>query len=500
MAELGIAGLVLAIPGVILHCIQCGEYLYNLTNKFKSASESVRQIRAFSYELSHGRLKVSLELTEKVDIDPELDEHLKNAVRASLQQLQIALATVKSTLETFLDKDGKIRRMYFAFRGERKIQHELNELRQWQREFEGLIDLIYKRRALARHDLRLTRATFRIIHRAEEPEYRPIPGTQMVLAEGEYSTGRPEQVSVLIERSEQIMAGSTSEDIRQIPSILAMHLHTGTSSRGILHCLGYRDANGMELVFRLPALTKRVRTLRTVIESPTARIYGGYALEERLRLCRSLSEAVLSVHSSGLVHKNIRSNTVVFIEHGDESDGRAREGHLGSPFLTEWSMMRKVSDLSSRRGSDDWKDDIYRHPRRQGRQPEERYNMGHDLYSLAVILLEFVLWEPFVNMDLHPPISRAFNEKAQILGNLRAEDCTSIDKLTSPLLKHKVMKALADEEVAPRMGTRLAVFISACLNCFDGGFPSITEQDFRERPDATALQFAEMISQTFSNV
>lgn len=56
-------------------------------------------------------------------------------------------------------------------------------------------------------------------------------------------------------------------------------------------------------------------------------------------------------------------------------------------------MLRKASDLTSLRGEISWLKDIYRHPYRQGLQPQERYNIGHDIYSLGVCLLEIGLWE-----------------------------------------------------------------------------------------------------------
>lgn len=51
-------------------------------------------------------------------------------------------------------------------------------------------------------------------------------------------------------------------------------------------------------------------------------------------------------------------------------------------------------------GDDKWQDNLYRHPERQGKNPEESYTMHHDVYSLGVCLLEIGLWTSFVKYGI----------------------------------------------------------------------------------------------------
>src|SRR5690606_19430995 len=107
--------------------------------------------------------------------------------------------------------------------------------------------------------------------------------------------------------------------------------------------------------------------------------------EARLQLARRISECVLSVHTRGLVHKNIRPETILIFENDDLRQMSTTtltdtiSTTIGKPFLVDWSLVRRANDLTHYQGSTDWVQNIYRHPRRQGQQIQDRYNMGHDI-------------------------------------------------------------------------------------------------------------------------
>lgn len=44
------------------------------------------------------------------------------------------------------------------------------------------------------------------------------------------------------------------------------------------------------------------------------------------------------------------------------------------------------------------KENIYRHPERQG-EPEKMFSKIHDIYALGVVLLEIGLWEPAITLE-----------------------------------------------------------------------------------------------------
>lgn len=150
MAELviGIVGLAVTDPGVVVAFAQCGELLKNLATKFTNAPGPIQEIGAFGHGLHQGKLKLDLELAEWAFSIENLDTVLKDAVEDSLDQLRVALMEAASTLDGFFDKKGDVRRTYFALFGERKAARALNRLRRWQGDFESIIDLIDKKRRL----------------------------------------------------------------------------------------------------------------------------------------------------------------------------------------------------------------------------------------------------------------------------------------------------------------------------------------------------------------
>lgn len=93
--------------------------------------------------------------------------------------------------------------------------------------------------------------------------------------------------------------------------------------------------------------------------------------------------------------------------------------------------------------------DIYRHPKRQGLQLDERYNMKHDIYSLGVCLLEIGLWEPFIvenGQGNAKFISDTYCKKAVSSGHVPDKDSNNIRTLTRPATVVKeVMTALAKD-------------------------------------------------------
>ena len=180
--------------------------------------------------------------------------------------------------------------------------------------------------------------------------------------------------------------------------LLARHLGENWTTGGVLQCLGYLTHPRLELVFRIPSNLKNPRSLKSLIARQNGNEPASKpAIHSRLSLAMALSEAV---HSARSVHKSIQPETILLFEKWDEDETQCNdETSLGVPILTAWSMSRKIDELSSRLGEDDWMKNIYRHPQPQGLQLEKRYHMGHDLYSLGVCLLELGLWEPLITAE-----------------------------------------------------------------------------------------------------
>lgn len=80
---------------------------------------------------------------------------------------------------------------------------------------------------------------------------------------------------------------------------------------------------------------------------------------------RSPASKVNYVHTLDFVHKSIRPEHLIGF-------GGSK---LGSFFLIGFDQVRSADGRTYLRGDSDWQKNIYRHPGRQGLNPEEVYRM-----------------------------------------------------------------------------------------------------------------------------
>ncbi len=221
-------------------------------------------------------------------------------------------------------------------------------------------------------------------------------------------------------------------------------------------------------MFRIPSNLKNPRSLKSLIARQNGNEPASKpAIHSRLSLAMALSEAVLSVHSARLVHKSIQPETILLFEKWDEDETQCNdETSLGVPILTAWSMSRKIDELSSRLGEDDWMKNIYRHPQHQGLQLEKRYHMGHDLYSLGVCLLELGLWEPLITAenDQPPKLSDRYCDMAwRTKCIIDPGEVGVLKRLIKPAVVQEVMIGLAEHDLGQEMGRAYSQIVLACF-------------------------------------
>jgi hypothetical protein len=94
------------------------------------------------------------------------------------------------------------------------------------------------------------------------------------------------------------------------------------------------------------------------------------ALGQRFKLARKIAQAVYCFHSHGWMHKNLRSENIIFL----------REKDYEEPWLFGLEYCRLESDFSSRRNDWNIERNIYRHPERWGR-PSVPAKKVHDIYG-----------------------------------------------------------------------------------------------------------------------
>jgi len=205
-------------------------------------------------------------------------------------------------------------------------------------------------------------------------------------------------------------------------------------------------------LFNIPPNLTKPQYLRSFLISNQSQTRN-YSLDDRFSLARQLGKSVMFVHSAGFVHKNIRPETILIFEEKNSTDIWA--------FLTGFESFRLAEGHTLYQGDEKWEKNLYRHPTRQGVQPEDVYSMQHDIYSLGVCLLEvgmgssLVLWNP--------------EEDTLLPSALIATEVNSTvkDRRKKSFETKKTLVNLARSELPSKMGRKYTEIVVTCLTCLD---------------------------------
>lgn len=209
-------------------------------------------------------------------------------------------------------------------------------------------------------------------------------------------------------------------------------------------------------VFELPvANADPVSLLAHLIDSDTP-----YTLESRVALALHLARAVLVIHSLGLVHKNIRSDTIVVL-----ATDHSQPGVLGIPCILGWGLARDEEEESGMSGlpmpyfEEGFDASIYRHPKHDVERRTEKMQMRDDVYSLGVCLLEIALWRPFASTrhDFSGPMSSQLRDLQGMLKDSRRAGGELSRRLVD----------IAKKWVPVTMGSVFADVVVTCLECWE---------------------------------
>ncbi|OAP58887.1 hypothetical protein AYL99_06184 [Fonsecaea erecta] len=137
----------------------------------------------------------------------------------------------------------------------------------------------------------------------------------------------------------------------------------------------------------LPPLPS-MHTLRDMLERPMETP----SLNQRLSYAITLLETLLQIHTADWLHKEFRSNNILFIR-GPELDDASEEEILPSPiYVAGYVYAREDSpnELTEPTESD-LENDLYRHPLSMG-SSRVSYRKSFDIFSVGCVLLEIGLW------------------------------------------------------------------------------------------------------------
>lgn len=475
-AAVGVAGLALAVPGVIDLLFKYGEWIWERIKAFKNAKGVWAELGQFGWSLSQGELNGIIVTAKSFYLEEGCDPGLKNSLELQIRKL----ASDVDATRIFLAGQNPAHlfgRTIFAISGERRAKELNKTLALDKQSLAQILTINDIRTRRVPEQLLLTNKRFL---RYKNVDYQPVPSTpNLFVARGDYRKdpleGTYYEATVIIERS-AINEHVSEDTLKEIAAFLHYRLPDKISLqladvrlKGILPCLGYRMEPAPELIFAMPEGTHNPKTLQTLITADQGVMR--HPLDFRFRLARRLSEAVLRVHAARLVHKNIRTDTILVLQPtapAADDDPQNASG-FGDVYLTNWSLLRDASGPTMQSGGNQWTEDLYRHPKRQGIHVEERYNMGHDIYSLGVCLLEIGLWDLLVHKrsaDGQPQVSELFRAAAGVDGHPDPE-AELRAKLSRPTDVKNILLKLASENLPQRMGLGYHRLVAACLTGLD---------------------------------
>jgi len=168
----------------------------------------------------------------------------------------------------------------------------------------------------------------------------------------------------------------------------------------------------------------------------------------RLKIARWLCKTLSRIHSSGLLHRNLSTRSVIFFR---RKSGKLYESlALESPFLVDFEFARPVDGQTSCNFDPDLERDIRRHPEHQG-LPCESFDYEHDIYALGVVLVELGLWMT----------------ASQIITNQNGGAAPG--KEVSPVVIQNQLISTANQQLPTCMGVRFAQTVVQCLRGEVGG-------------------------------
>ena len=408
--------------------------------------------------------------------------HLKLQEANDLLDSVIGTQVEKNTIDSVIRKRGSVRRWKYALSLDECLKRSMEDLKKWHDMFDPSWFLI-NRVSSQNIDSRLndrplndrgslsTLKDLREVVKAAQFESVSGDGSTIWLtpdaikdqrhkisfSTAEIAEGQTDSEYVLVDTivlNSQAELTRTTKEIRDLARILSK---SDPLVFGLLRCLGVAkraEIQGnvqlvkFELLFSVPSGLQDPTSLRTLLLQNKE----SYSLNERLVLARSLASSIMYIHSSKFVHKNIRPETTIVF--------RNDESQLAAPFLVGFEKFRPLDGWTFRQGDLCWEKNLYRHPSRQGLQPEDNYIMQHDIYSLGVMLLEIGLWTSFVEQD-----SNGTFVPSPML------DVSGFQTERNERKKAAMMKStlidLASARLANKMGQKFMSIVLACLTCLD---------------------------------
>lgn len=274
---------------------------------------------------------------------------------------------------------------------------------------------------------------------------------------------------------------AVKKDVRDLARKLA---NADPNTFGLLKAKGVMTVQGQDsqqiqqfnFIYHVPESLKPPTSLREVLVQNHDYLH----LSQQIQIARDLANSVGFVHNFNFVHKNIHPESILLFENVESTSM--------STFLVGFECFRSADAGTLKKGDGDWHKNLYRHPTRQGINPETSYIMQHDIYSLGVCLLELGLSTSLVRYDAaggkpeSGPLLKEVQEEPAVHPSDDDESGTS--RLPAEMREAYRIKdfllSLAKTRLSRRMGPRYSAVVATCLTCLDAN-----NEDFGDESEMT---------------
>lgn len=444
-------------------------------------------------------------------IDEQLQAHHNSVLHVLQGKIQNAIRKLDSLISIqeeamssnkTIAKRGGAKRLKYATYAKASLDSIIDDLRKWQTMFDPswfflarisgpFIDHQFTAEKAAESEAVSIVRQMRQAHTVHEkvsvssasiflPEALEIMGQELINYSSA-STGFISGQRVIVDQipiSNQTPIGAATSNVRDLARVLSK---VDPALFGLLCCYGVvkvqdhyaENITRFDLVYPIPHGLGQLDqiaplSLRSLLSDQNRK----YPLDERFHLAASLARSVVFLHSSRIVHKNISPENIIVLRHPSSTLDT-----LKNTFLVGFERFRFADGRTAMAGDSIWEKNLYRHPGRQGRHPEEIYIMQHDIYSVGVVLLEIGLWTSFVT----------YPENQSYLGpdpgpELLISDLLDSDDQRKAAAEIKIfLVELARSRLPELMGRIYTDIVITCLTCLDKDNKGFGDQkDFQD--------------------
>ena len=523
MSGIEIAGLALAAPAVIKQCFELGDGIIKKIEDNKDsrafAAKAIakdldvleKSLDIFYTDIGRKQLESDMQQAKLVLKDSAVTEDSKKALSDAFAMATLSLAKIDYDVDVMVEKASALysRSRIKAYKD---MKSELTVLETKMSKFRNLT-MAFRHLQISESSLLLEDQDFQLIGAKTDQTW--INESTFV------RKGRPARDIQQAKKGVGLFlfdrkpyTPSSKESLKKDLRFLSERLASKMTSSGILPLVGFRDeGDSFQLVFNAPSSVQRLQTLQTAMRRTQGRLPS---LNVRLSFCCQLAEAVLHVHTLGLVHKNVRPDNVLVVFHADNLVFDSSKGR--ELFLLGWERARQANDNHTNlEGETLWERCLYQHPERwsnQGKREVEEFCMGHDIYSLAVCMLEILTWKSLIlpsetgdGAEAEPVVGKRLVEAFSALGlAASSKSRTQYDSdgawiSQDAINVQKMLLHIASAELPAIAGQKMTDLIERCLSCLDPGARSAAKISFEHRNrEELSLDFIDSVLSDIRNV